>query len=371
MLFHLRPDGNWLTQAGAYDPRVLRPEGVPTVSESKVVRPAEAGDADLIAEFINVCTLAYQGVSRSSRPDALARLHQHGSNPEKDSFLLFSETGVLSGFAHLWRADEGEIKLFARTRPDAAGRGVGTRLLELCEARARELFAEGRGSPPTGRLTTTSWAADARAPALLETLGYRELRYFMRMEIGAERVGEHPPSWPEGLTLRPLVVDGSDDRGVYDAWCAAFAEHFGPAPEDQAAFWHERRDAKLDGRFRFDPSLWWIALDGDAVVGFSFCEESASDDSQIGRVAEIGVYPTWRGRGLGYSLLVHSLQELKRRGASKITLDVDADNVTSALRLYTKAGMTGQPAFTIWERLLNTADLAVEDADGFRGIRPG
>ena len=34
----------------------------------------------------------------------------------------------------------------------------------------------------------------------------------------------------------------------------------------------------------------------------------------------------------------------------RIVLDVDAENTTSALRLYEGAGMTPRPAFTIWEK---------------------
>ena len=32
-------------------------------------------------------------------------------------------------------------------------------------------------------------------------------------------------------------------------------------------------------------------------------------------------------------------------------LYVDAENATSALRLYEKAGVTPRPAFTVWEKL--------------------
>ncbi len=44
---------------------------------------------------------------------------------------------------------------------------------------------------------------------------------------------------------------------------------------------------------------------------------------------------------------------MRDRGAAvRIVLDVDAENVTSALRVYEKAGMEPQPAFTIWEKAL-------------------
>jgi hypothetical protein len=41
---------------------------------------------------------------------------------------------------------------------------------------------------------------------------------------------------------------------------------------------------------------------------------------------------------------------LRGRGATRIVLDVDAENTTSALRLYASAGMTPRPAFTTWEK---------------------
>jgi mycothiol synthase len=314
-----------------------------------VVRPAADDDAGKLAHFINACTLAYQGVTRSSESDVVERLHMQGSAPEDDSFVVSSNGGVV-GFAHLWRADGCEIRLFARTHPDALGRSVSTRLLELCEARARALHSEDPEPPGEKRLTTTSWAADTCAPALLEGRGFVAIRHFLKMEIASDEVEDLPPPWPAGLELRPVAEDGSDEQALYEAWLDSFAGHFGPEPSDLAAFWHERRDARREGPFRFDPSLWWVATDpGGHIVGFSLSSESEADGRQVGRVAEIGVRPTWRSRGLGYALLLHSFRNLKKRGATTIVLDVDAENVTSALRLYVKAGMTPQPAFTIWE----------------------
>ena len=275
-----------------------------------------------------------------------------GSAPEDDSFVVSSK-GDIVGFAHLWRADDDEIRLFARTHPDALGRSVGTRLLELCEARARVLHSEDLDPAGEKRLTTTSWATDTRAPALLEGRGFVPIRYFLTMEIASDEVEDVSPPLPAGIELRLLAENGSDERTLYEAWLDSFAGHFGPTPPDQAAFWHERRDARREGPFRFDPSLWWVATDPDGlIVGFSLSSESAVDGRHIGRVAEIGVRPTWRSQGLGYMILMHSFRKLKQRGATTIVLDVDAENVTSALRLYVKAGMTPHPAFTIWELML-------------------
>ena len=84
------------------------------------------------------------------------------------------------------------------------------------------------------------------------------------------------------------------------------------------------------------------------MAGFCLCELGASEGESVGRVAEVGVVPAQRGAGLGF--LGDGFRELCRRGATRVVLDVDAENATSALRLYEKAGMTPRPAFTVWEK---------------------
>jgi mycothiol synthase len=301
-----------------------------------VLRAATDDDAERLAAFLNVCTLTYQGVARSSPADARSGLYEHGTDPATDSRLALSGEEIV-GFARVWAASEEELRLYARTHPDATGRGVGTALLEFCEGRACEL------SPARSReLTTTSWAADDRAPALLEARGFAPVRYFLQMSVPADEI---PPEgdWPDGVTVEPFSAGTVDDDALYNAWREAFAGHWGRMDQGAAAFWKERRDPDREV-FPFDPSLWFVARRDGEVVGFSFCGRNEG----LGRVGEIGVVRAFRGLGLGYALLTYSFEKLRARGATELVLDVDADNVTSALRLYRKAGMTSHPSFTIW-----------------------
>ena len=119
----------------------------------------------------------------------------------------------------------------------------------------------------------------------------------------------------------------------------------------EAEFWRERRDAKLGSAFPFDATLWLLACDDvGAVIGFCLCEVGSSQGELIGRVAEVGCVRSRRGAGTGYALLLSGFHELRDRGVARIVLDVDAENVTTALRLYAKAAMTPKPAFTVWEK---------------------
>lgn len=310
------------------------------------VRPAADHDIDQLSAFLNACTLAHQGIARSSPEDIRARIHRNGAEPGRDSFVVRVDERIV-GFAHIWRDDPDEIKFFARSHPDERGRGVGGLLVQLCEQRASQL--------PATRLTTTTWAADASAPSLLVTYGYRPVRYFMKMEIGTADV-PNEPSWPLQVDRSDLASYPDATTTLYRAWSEAFAGHWGQSDESEAEFWNERRTSKIKAAFPFDPTLWLVALRDGSVIGFCLCEMGTGESALIGRISEVGVVPAHRGNGLGYALLVAGLNELRSRGARSMVLDVDAENETSAVRVYEKAGMSAHPAFTIWEKSNRVSD---------------
>jgi mycothiol synthase len=301
-----------------------------------VLRAATDADADRLADFINTCTLAYQGVARSSPAEARAQLYEHGTDPAVDTRLALVQDDIV-GFGRVWAASDEELRLYARTHPAATGTGIGSALLAFCEGRARELAPE-----QPRELTTTSWAADDRAPELLTGFGFAPVRYFLKMKIASDVISDRP-RWPAGVDIEPFSEGRVEENALYGAWREAFSGHWGRMDQGAAKFWEERRNPDRDV-FPFDPSLWFVATSGGEVAGFSLCEQNGA----LGRVAEIGVVDAYRGRGLGLALLTHSFHELRLRGADEIVLDVDSENVTSAIRLYTKAGMTPHPSFTIW-----------------------
>jgi len=51
----------------------------------------------------------------------------------------------------------------------------------------------------------------------------------------------------------------------------------------------------------------------------------------------VGVSPEWSGHGLGRRLMTAGLERLRRRGAARATLYVEADN-EPAVRLYRSIG---------------------------------
>ena len=100
------------------------------------------------------------------------------------------------------------------------------------------------------------------------------------------------------------------------------------------------------------------------MAGFSICREREADGETIGWISLLGVRPQWRGRGLGEALLVQSLNAFRSRGCRRAALNVDVDNTTGALRLYTKVGMKPIPAFTVWSKTLGNQPVPSAGSGG-------
>jgi GNAT superfamily N-acetyltransferase len=89
----------------------------------------------------------------------------------------------------------------------------------------------------------------------------------------------------------------------------------------------------------YDPTLWFVAFDGDEIAGGSICRRESWEDPDAGWVRSLFVLRPWRRNGLALALLHHSFGEFKRVGKHRVGLGMDAENRTGARGLYKKAGM--------------------------------
>jgi ribosomal protein S18 acetylase RimI-like enzyme len=140
------------------------------------------------------------------------------------------------------------------------------------------------------------------------------------------------------VTVRTVDVD-SDLNDIVALFLESWRDHWGfvELPFDQAlADW--RKGIRGDGE-RFDPTLWFLAVHGDEIVGISLCNSHIADDATRGYVQVLGVRPAWRKRGIALALLHHTFAEFRRRGYAAVELDMDSENLTGALRVYERAGM--------------------------------
>jgi len=66
----------------------------------------------------------------------------------------------------------------------------------------------------------------------------------------------------------------------------------------------------------------------------------------------LGVLPAYRRRGLGRSLLLHSLHRLQTAAVTTVKLGVDADNLSGAVKLYTSVGFQRDRTTLYWLKTL-------------------
>jgi len=271
-----------------------------------------------------------------------------GFDPAQDTRLVFDQDGTLVGYIEVWTTAKPPVHpwIWGRVHPDYSGLGIGTWMLTWAEERAMRSLEEVpddlRFAP---RIGIYSQAKDSQK--LFKDFGYHYLRSSYRMMIDLEEAPP-APTWPEGLSLRTYNPE-SDAEAVFRADQDIFRDHFGfveePFEEGFARFEHMMTE--YDG---FDPSLWWLAFEGDQLAGICLCRPHSYDDPNLGYVSTLGVHRPWRKRGLGLAFLHHAFGEFYRRGKRKVGLGVDAENLTGALRLYEKAGMHVHMQFDMFEK---------------------
>jgi mycothiol synthase len=307
----------------------------PTLPAGYIARRPHIEDMAAAARLINHTGLAQSGVSLVNA-DQLGGIGQlPGHDLARDDWLIETVNGALvAGSLVLTMEPYTEVQLFAIVAPEHEGRGLGEWLLDQCEARAAEVATRAPAGEAVSMLTQT-WTGADQALARLDARGYQLQRVFRFMQIDFEPGVPTPaPELPAGMRVRTFVR-GQDERVTWEVAEESFADHWNhhPLPLEQ---WTQ---LVIEAREAFDPSCWWLAIDGDEVAGVALCDAHAPGGTDYGWVATLGVRRAWRGRGVARALLATAFTEFQRRGRHGVGLGVDAESPTGADRLYYRAGM--------------------------------
>jgi mycothiol synthase len=314
-------------------------------SSDILICPPTLDDAPAVVELINACSIAEGGA-----PDfALHRLLQSWNSGDlaldADAWVALAPDGRIVGYeeAQIDQQDAA-VELDGYVHPHFKGRGIGTRLLRLAEARAR---AASHAKQPL-RLRATIESANQAARQLFAAEGYATIRHFWRMEI---ELNQPPlaPTWPAGITVRAFVP-GQDERATHMALDEAMADHW-----DHTSAPFEEWEQTMLLRADFDPALWFLATDGDEIAGVALCFDSTENS---GWVRSLAVRSPWRRCGLGLALLRHSFGTFHTRGRQRVGLAVDSQSPTGATRLYERAGMRVTEQYDTCEKIIDSNALS-------------
>jgi mycothiol synthase len=316
------------------------------------LRSVSVKDAPAIVEVINDCMVAEIGRPWTTVEETRDDLTSPGRDNARDDALLVAGDGTPVGYLQLGPdvAPFTSIMALVFVRPHLWGRGLSAWLIRLGEERAR---AKVHLAPAGERMVVrvARFADNEPAERLFGSLGYTYVRTFWMMQVD---LCERPPAprVPGGIRIRRFEL-GRDERAVHAALSEAFADHWGhPFPSSFEQWRHRELEGEGSG---FDPSLWFVALDGDEVVGAACCRASTARQPDAAAVDSLAVRRGWRGRGVGLALLLSAFGALHERGIPRAELGVDAANPTGATRLYRRAGMDVAYAWEFWEKELRPA----------------
>ena len=312
-------------------------------------RPATLDDVEAVVDLLNACSIEQIGKPQTEAHRIRSDWQSPTFNRETDTLIALAPDGSLVGHAALWDS-EPHVRIYVAgdVHPQYKGQGIGTALCQWAEERGRQAILKA----PAGTrvvLVQETLSANEAAQELLCEQGYQLVRHSFHMLI--EMNGLPPePVVPDGITIHAFVRD-RDMRALVLADRDAFKDHWGyvehPLEEEYQEWVHW-----IDNNPDHDPSLWFLATDGEEIAGMSLCCPKTAEDPGMGWVDSLGVRRQWRRRGIALALLHHSFGELYRRGKRKVGLEVDAQSLTGATRLYEKAGMRVDRQYAVYEREL-------------------
>lgn len=307
------------------------------LKEGLIWRSVTLDDVDAALKLFNICSMDEIGTNDFTRSEIVVDWTEKDFNPETDTRAIFDKIGQMIAFQSVFMNSSQPVHpwVWGRVHPDHLGRGHGTILTEWAHQRAKQALDI---VPEDIRVSIYSSAHGHFQPAkdLFENFGMQLIRHAVQMQIEMDAPPPEP-TWPDGITIHPYNHP-KDAEAVYRADEETFRDHFGyvqePFEEGFEKFMHYM--TKDDG---FDPNLWYLAMDGDQIAGFSLNRKWSYECKDTGYIGSLGVRRPWRKRGIASALLYHSFGEFYRLGQRKVALHADASNLTGAVRLYENVGM--------------------------------
>jgi mycothiol synthase len=319
-----------------------------------IARPPREEELTVIYDLLNACDLADCGQPDSPLEQLQGAWQDARFQLATDARVVVTSANRVVAYADVYGGNSYVLnRSMARVHPDYRGKGLGSYLLTFVEVRTRELIPLAQSD---ARIALQTWihSGNQSAGQLLASRGFLCNRHTWAMSIALH---EEPaqPTWPENITLRPFVPE-RDARLVFEAQDESFQDHWGHVPGNFER-WYQ---GHIVNRQRFDPSLWFIAVDGEEIAGLAACGYYFD----AGLVDVLGVRRPWRRKGLGLTLLQHAFGEFYRRGTRQVTLGVDSESLTGATRLYERAGMSVLISYDSYEKELRPGiDLSTQTID--------
>lgn len=323
--------------------------------------PVSDETAHNVVDCINAYWRWENGGDLTNYDDFNTEWKTEGFNRDTDAITVLDPTGQVVGYADLFDIAAPHVRLdtLAAVHPDHMGMGIGSFLLEWLVCRAQNNLHKA----PDGAKVVIKQGINSNnhsAKELFLHKGFEATRSAYRMQIDFNGPPKEP-CVPDGVTIRSLQP-GEERDVLWTAW-DSFHDHWGFVEQPFEDYYKQHMFWATNDQDH-DPSLWFLALEGQEVAGVAICLPKIFEDPDMGYVNTLGVRRAWRKRGIGLALLQHAFYTFYERGKPRVGLGVDATSLTGATRLYEKAGMHVTRQYTTYELEIRPGvDLATKSVE--------
>jgi mycothiol synthase len=321
--------------------RIEAPATVMPNVEGLTWRAATLDDLDALTVLQRAIDLADHPNYATTRDELEEELSHSYVDLERDSLVARDVHGVTVayGTVELSPGQETIVRsfLYGGVHPEHRGRGIGRELIAWQQSRALQQLA---GSPKTlpGWICGNTDERDPATARLLARSGFMPTRWFISQ---LRDLAQDIPvvDLPPGITLVPYSTELSD--AIHVAKNEAFRDHWSSQPTTDEQW------SSMTGLDSFHAGHSSAALAPDGSVAGFLITFVVEDDWELqgfssGYVALLGVVREWRRKGIAPALLAHAMRAYRDAGFEKAELDVDSDNPSGALGMYTGMGFVEQ-----------------------------
>lgn len=264
-----------------------------------------------------------------------------------NSILVLDPAGQLAGAGWIQYQEEAhEVQAFldGRVHPAWRGKGLGSRLLRALETLGVEqLTRKADGRRRVLRILFYDRGEDA--VALFRSAGYHF--QFAETELRRDLSKALPEDGlPEGMVIHAWTPENAVQ--FYQTYRDAFASR-GGALRSRDEWMHH---FTLEGDEEFIPAESILVLAGGKPAGYVVVHHYDREDGVEGKeywVAQLGVLPRHRRRGLAASMLGVLMRRLANRGCTTLTLTVNIDN-PGARRVFERVGFRETRTMTLYRK---------------------
>ncbi len=279
-------------------------------------------------------------IERSSAEEFAELFKGDWRDATRDTVGGFAANGELRAYARaeLNPVTEGTLTptLFGAVHPDIRRRGIGRALATWAIARARQQLAATDSTLPA-RIRIFADEHQAGARVVAEQAGFTAVRWYVCMRRSLSTELPDVQLAPE-IRIEPYSAERDDEVRITHNESFA-VDHWGSNPIDAQAW---ALTVIESAGFRADWSFIAVDTTTNHVVGYTIAGAYEQDWKPQGFTEGwtdlLGVRREYRGRGIAAALLRASMRAYAASGIEYAGLDVDTENPTGALGLYTRLG---------------------------------